>query len=282
MSDTVFTMPGKLGDAIMQWPVAYQWAKAKGQTFTIWTDEKSVGKAKTLFESQSCCDGVEFKPGIENYNCGGQPWHFGLETKDFQGKTVYHLGYRQFPERQLTLESLEHAKLPMGIDKDRLSSEPSFDFPGAELLDLVVLHGQTICPHNRQTPGFWKFISSIAGELEDEFDEVVFVGNESDREVGTRTYPEWSSFDDGGEFLNLAKFMNQSRLVIGCGSSCVALAGALKIASVRVHDDIGGSSKTIWSNLGEAHVNESESDLRRSWPEFKAKWLSSSGAWIKA
>src|SRR3990172_6443827 len=209
MPDVVFTFAGKAGDAIMQWPVAYQWSKATGKKFTCWMDEKSCKMVAPLFESQPCVEKVEFKPGIENYNCGGQPFHFGLETKEFDGHTIYHLGLRAFPVRQLTLQCLEDVKLPIKIDAAKLASESSLVIDGKDQTvrsftptqNRVILHGQPICPHNRQVPQFWKFISGIADWIEGEFDEILFVGYERDREAGYAAYPKWKTFDDGGNFL---------------------------------------------------------------------------------
>jgi hypothetical protein len=278
MSETVFTFPGKAGDAILQWPIAYQWAKATGKKFTCWMDENSCKIVAPLFEAQPCVEKVEFKPGIENYKCGGQPWHFDLPTKDFVGRTIYHLGLRQMPVRQLTLQSLEDSKLTSKIDADALASEPSLVLDGVEPKNRVVLHGQAIFVHNKQTPQFWKFLSGIYGYLKENFDEIVFVGSGRDREVALRTYPEASSFDDQGSFLSLARLAAGSRLMVGVGSAPITLAGALKIPGIRVHDDIEENPKVIWSNLGDNQLNAKEIELRTEWPLFRKKWLEQSSA----
>lgn len=278
MSETVFTFPGKAGDAIMQWPVAYQWAKATGKKITCWMDERSCKMVAPLFEAQPCVYKVEFKAGVENYNCGGQPWHFDLPTSDLVGKTVYHLGLRQFPVRQLTLQSLEDSKLLFKVDRDAIASEPSLILDGVETKNRVVLHGQPICVHNKQTPQFWKFLSSIYDYLKANFDEIMFVGSDRDRDIALRTYPEASSLDDHGSFLELARLVAGSRLMIGCGSGPITLAGALKIPGIRVHDQIETHPKVIWSNLGDNQLNETEIELRSSWTGFRKKWLEASSA----
>lgn len=260
----------------MQWPVAYQWAKQTQKGFTIWTDERSCKLVAPLFEAQPCVDKVEFKQGIEGYGCGGQPWHFGLGTKDLEGHTVYHLGLRSFPARQLTLQCLEDANLPISIDKATLSLEPSLSVGTVEPKNRVVLHGQPICTHNRQTPQFWKFLYSIYPYLRGNFDEIVFVGDTADREIASRTYPDASTYDDQGNFLTLARLIAGSRLLIGGGSSVVTLGGALKIPTIRVHDQIGSHPKIIWSNLGDNQLNNTEMELRSLWPEFKTRWLEKS------
>jgi hypothetical protein len=275
MSETIFSFAGKLGDAIMQWPVAYHWAKQHGQKFTCWLDEKSCKMVAPLFAAQPCVEKVEFKPGIINYGCGGQPWHFDLDASELAGRNVYHLGFRSFPERQLTLETLARSNVPVEVDVATLANTNPFEVPAAgEKVNRLILHGQGVCPHTRATPNFWKFIAAIRGELS-MFDEVVFIGSPQDREVGSIAYPGWGAFDDGGDFLKLAEFMLASRAVIGCGSSSVALAGALKVPCIRVHDPIGEFPRRIWDNLGENQLNDTEIGLRSSWPEWRDKWLTS-------
>lgn len=273
MSETIFTFPGKAGDAVMQWPIAYHWAKQTGKQFTCWMDEGSTKMVAPLFAAQPCVEKVEFKEGIESYNCGGQPWHFNFPTSEFEGREMFHLGLRGFPQRQLTLECLENSKVPVQVDPQVLAETPSLEVDGVVPANRLVLHGQPIYTHTRVTPSFWKFLSIHREELAAMFDEVVFVGSERDREIGVRTYPEWTQFDDGGDFLELARLMAGSRAVIGCGSSPVALAGALKIPAIRVHDNIEGMPKVIWSNLGDNQMNETEVGLRTSYPAWRDKWL---------
>jgi hypothetical protein len=53
----------------------------------------------------------------------------------------------------------------------------------------------------------------------------------------------------------------------------VALAGALKIPAIRVHDNIEGMPKVIWSNLGDNQMNETEVLLRTNYAPWAEKWL---------
>jgi len=271
MSEVVFTMPGKIGDALHQWPVAYHWAKQTGKKFTLWLDRGCLVPLVKLFEAQPCVEKIELKGGVEHYNCGGQPFHFDLDTKEFVGKTVYHLGLRSFPQRQLTLHCLNDSGVPVTVDIDTLTDEPSLIVEPQQKKNRVVLHGQAVYSHTRATPGFWKFLYAIKQDLEERFEEIVFVGSERDREVATRVYPEWKTFDDQGNFKLLADFIAASELVIGVGSSVVVLPSLLKVPSVRVHDPIGDNPKNLWENLQRDHLNETEIELRRSWPEWRDK-----------
>jgi diadenosine tetraphosphatase ApaH/serine/threonine PP2A family protein phosphatase len=249
MSETIFTFSGKAGDAIMQWPIAYWWSKQHGEKFTAWLDEKSCKLVAPLFAAQPCVEKVEFKEGVKSYQCGGQPWHFDLPAAEMSGRNVYHLGFRSFPERQLTLETQARCNVPMEVDIATLANTSSFEVPAlGEEVNRLVLHGQGVCPHSRTTPGFWKFLASIRKEIAERVNEVVFVGSPADLEVARLAYPDWALFDDGGDFLKLAELMVNSRAVIGCGSSPAALAGALKVPCIRVHDPIGDSPRRLWNS----------------------------------
>lgn len=271
---TVMTMPGKCGDAVMQWPVAFHYHRQTGDRVTLWMDEKTCKSLVPLFEAQPGVEEVKLISGIENYSCGGQPFHFDLPTSAFAGNSVYHLGLRAFPVRQLSLQSLQDSKVPVTVSPEDFANTPSLVVGEVEKKNRLVVHGQSVCPHNGQTPTMWRFLSSIAPELESMFDDIVFVGSEADREVGLSVYPHWSQYDDGGDFLKLARLIAGSRFMIGVGSSPVTVAGALKVPSIRVHDRIGNDApKVIWSNLGGNQLNATYIELRNLWPGFRDAWL---------
>jgi len=241
-------------------------------------DERSTRIVAPLFAAQPCVEKVEFKPGIEGYQCGGQPFHFDLAPGDYEGRTVHHLGFRNFPQRQLTIETLENCGLGLNVDQETLAEVPSIEAPGeapgfSSEDRICLLHGQAVYSNTKGTPKFWMFLSDIAPELEERFNRIVFVGSERDREVGARIYPAWETFDDHGSFLELARLMKFAKLVVGCGSSVVSLAGVLKINSVRVHDEIGSHPKVLWSNLQKNHLNLTEPELRTQWKSWRNHWL---------
>jgi len=254
----------------MQYPVAYQWAKATGKKFEMWLDEKMLKPLVPLFEAQECCEAVKLLPGIQHYGCGGQPWHFDLKTEDHLGYEIYHLGFRQFPQRQITYQCA--LDVPLNIDAAKLSEQSIFVEPFANDGRKCVLHGNFGAPGGG-TPRFWRFLYDIREELERMFTDIAFVGPPEETARALEIYPKWRAFDDRGSFLDLAKFMAGASLVVGCGSSGVALAGALKVPCIRVHDPIGEAPKVIWSNLGENQLNDTEIGLRKSWPEFRDRWL---------
>lgn len=270
---TVMTMSGKLGDSLMQWPVVFHWFKTTGGTCELWLDEKTCAPLVPLYESQPGVSAVKLIGGIQNWSCGGQPFHFELPASAYDGHTIYHLGLRSFPIRQLSLQCLQDSKVPVQVDTEAFAETPTLAVQSATPVNRLVLHGQGICGHTRSTPQFWKFLAGVREELESLFDEIVFVGSEDDREVALATYPMWTAFDDGGNFLKLAEYVAGSRAMIGCGSSPIVIAGCLKVPAIRVHDDIGGAPRVIWNNLGANQINETEIGLRIEWPKFRDRWL---------
>jgi ADP-heptose:LPS heptosyltransferase len=267
---TIFTFPGKIGDALLQWPVAYQYAKQKGQKITCWLDAGTLKPIERLLASQDVVECVELKPGIQNYTCGGQPWDFGLKTEDFLGHSIYHLGFHAFPERQITLQSVLSSGVQ--IDLEPLGQEPSIIVPpldNAPAMRYVVVHG-TFQSHMTGVPRFWSFFRDVHKDLEEHFDKIIFSGTPEERQRARELYPDvrYGDFDDGGDFLELARLMAGASLVLGSGSSGVVLGGCLKIPTVRVHDPLGDAPKVIWSNLGPKQWNEPEISLRRLWPNI--------------
>jgi hypothetical protein len=262
----VFTMPGKLGDALLQWPVAFHYCRQQESKCTLWLDEKTLKPLVPLFEAQPCVEKVELKSGIENYSMGGQPWNFNMKTEDHLDHEVYHLGFRAFPSRQISLETLNN--VPLHIDSRDVATEDSLQVSPQETHDRVVLHG-TFASHTSGVPGFWRFLYDIKNELP----EMVFVGTKPERARALELYPDAKEFNDEGNFLKLAEFVKGSRMVIGSGSSVCALASVLHVPCVRVHDPIGEAPRVIWSGLGDNQLNESERDLRKLWPEFRDKYL---------
>lgn len=263
----IVSFPGKIGDTLLQWPVAYQLAQQRGAKLTLWLDAGTLKPLDRLLASQACVECVEFKPGIQNYSCGGQPWDFGLKTEDVVGHEVYHLGFRGFPQRQITLQTALDSGLQ--LDTDRLASEPSLTVPPLENQPgrYVVLHG-TYQSHMTGCPRFWYALRNMRKDLEANFDRIIWTGTADERARSLELYPDWDEFDDGGDFHELARLMAGASLVVGAGSSGVALAGALKVPCVRVHDPIGDAARVIWSNLGDNQWNETEADLRVRWPDI--------------
>lgn len=272
---TIFTMPGKMGDALHQWPVVYHYAQqTNDQSIEVWLDETTCEPLVPLFEAQPFIKAVKLVGGVENYNCGGQPFHMNLPTSAFEGNTIYHLGMRAFPVRQISLQCLQESKVPITVSPEVFAETPSLTVEEASPANRLVVHGQSVCPHNRATPTMWRFLASIQQDIHELFEEVVFVGSPADREVGLTTHPHWTAYDDGGDFLKLARLIAGSRAMIGVGSAPVVVAGLLKVPAIRVHDRIGNDApRVIWDNLGSNQLNRTHVELRTEWPKFRDRWL---------
>lgn len=264
-----FTMPGKAGDALHQYVAAFWYHQQSGKTFDLWLDEHTCKPLVNLFAAQPCVDDVLLKPGIENWSMGGQPWDWALSLDDHAEREFQHLGFRRFPTRQITLEVLD--QVPLHIERGA-SSNCLAVTPLPTTKRRAVLHG-TFTSHASGVPGFWRFLSSIRAELEQRFDEIVFVGTAAERSRALEIYPDWLAFNDDGDFLKLAEYMAGAKLVIGAGSSNVVLASLLGIPCVRVHDPIGDYPKVIWSGLGENQINDTERELRSTWPVFRDEFV---------
>jgi hypothetical protein len=267
---SAFYFPGKAGDAILQWPVAYHWAKQNAQKIEVWLDRKSCQCLENLFRAQSIVADVRLFDHTKNYSCGGQPWQGDFTTADHIEHTIIPMGLHAFPQRQITMETLQN--VPLHVDSKNFATEPVFERSGEAPLSRCVLHG-TFQTHMGAVPGFWRFLNRITPELEERFDEIAFVGSPDERERAHELYPKFQVFDDGNDFRRLAEFIDRAQLVIGAGSSVVALAGALKVPAIRVHDAIGEAPKVLWSNLGDNQMNEMEPDLRKLFTPFLEKWV---------
>ena len=257
----IFSMPGKIGDALHQFPVVHAYCKQNDVRATLWLDENTLKPLVNLFACQPCVEAVELKGGITSYHMGGQPWNFDLKTSEHAGHEIHHLGMRAFPTRQITLETCD--QVPLNIDIPKTSA--CMVIPGdavASDVPRLLLHG-TFTTHASGVPGFWRFLADRQKEFSSIYgSEIYFTGTPGERRRARELYPDWRDFDDGGDFLNLARFMATASLVVGAGSSNVVLAGVLGIPSVRVHDPIGQHPRVIWSNLGPDQINETEADMR--------------------
>ena len=263
---TIFTFPGKIGDALLEWPIAAAWHKQTGKPYSVWMDKKTCKPLVNLIVSQPGVEEVKLIDGIENYGCGGQPYHFNMGTEDYGDNTVYHLGMHALPERQITLQTALSSKVP--LDTDGIKWNPSLTVKAGKAQDRVVIHGQALCPHTNSVPSVWRFVNRIRETLESTFAQIYLVGTKDDLEAGRQVLPDANTFDDEGDMLPTADLISNSRMVIGAGSSIAALAGALGVPCVRVHDNIGTLPKSIWSNLGANQLNATEIELRSEFPEW--------------
>lgn len=271
MSNVAY-FPGKMGDALLQWPVLAEHISRTGKKFEVWLDEKTCTPLKPLFEVQEGIIGTRLVNRSKDYSRGGQPWDGAFSTEDHISHAITSMGMREIPQRQITLQTAMW--VPFQTDMDALRDNVWIWTGPVQPANRLVLHGTFRGSHGGGAPGFWRFLAGISEGLMDTFEEITFVGTGPERQRALEIYPDWKDFADDGNFLTLAKHIAASRCVISCGSCVAALAGLLKVPCVRVHDPIGDMPKVLWSNLGDNQANETENDLRKGlWGEFRNRWL---------
>lgn len=272
MKPKAFYLPGKLGDACLEWPVADQHLRDRVEQAEVWLDP-TCKALLPLFEHQPTVSAVKVVKPAQSYGAGGQPWHGDFTTEEHERYEIMSLGFRRMPERQITLQIA--GEVPFKTDVRRLATEPGFVVPSQIKMNRLVVHGTFLFPHGSGCPTFWKVFHDVRHDLEDTFDEIIFTGTAEERARALELYPAgpespYGDFDDDGDFFKLACLMGASRMVMGSGSSGCALSSALKVPTLRVHDPIGEFSKSIWAGLGENQWNETFIGVRKVWPQILA------------
>jgi hypothetical protein len=106
MSDTLFTLPGMVGDNIGKIPICYQYAKQYNTKVDICLDPPSLG-VLNLLKREPWVEKAFISEGVTDYGQGGQPIDFGRDQEFRQlYKNVYHLGYRSYPMSNMTICSV--------------------------------------------------------------------------------------------------------------------------------------------------------------------------------
>lgn len=247
------TFPGKMGDAILQFPVPFHHWRNTGERFTAIFD-KSLRPLETLFRAQPCVEAVEYLDGVQTYVMGGQPWDFGKD-KELRERfdKVYHMGFRTFPHCEISLFCMRY--MPVAVSWDDLVHTQAFNIQNKDPKNRLVIHS-TMIDHRGRTPKLWSVLQHSQDVIAEEFDEVVFVGSKAERDYACDVYPQWGQYDDNNDFLTLAQYVKDSRVVLGGGSCVVALAGGVHTPSIRIHDHVIGTEIVVcWTNVAPYTVN---------------------------
>lgn len=247
------TFPGKIGDAILQFPCVYHFHRVHGEKVTAIFDP-SLRPLETLFRAQPSIEGIEYMDGVTSYVCGGQPYDFGKDAElRARFEYVFHMGFRSFPHLEITAYALRQIPVPVSW-VDLVEMQP-FAVAEKDPRNRLVIHG-TLLTHQGRTPYMWTVLHHAREFIKGEFDEVVFVGSQKERDYAKSLYPEWDTFDDQNDFLTLAQYLKDSRLVLGGGSCVVALAGGVHTPSVRIHDHVVGTEIVVpWTNVAPRQMN---------------------------
>lgn len=260
MSKVVFTFPGKLGDFFHQWPIAYHYGKMFGD-FHVGLDQRLLKPIAGLVARQPHVEHVWLLPGIEHYQIGGQPFDFGMPYQEYKHwDKVYHLGFRDAPEKPITLQCREYVdfKIPTKALKRECTlvgeREP-------RPRNLLLLHGRRYDMYG-EFPNFWHALWESWDLLKAEFDEIEWIGLPEEKRISDKF--GGTDFDDGGDWVKLVDEMRDARLVMGVGGAMVALAGALKVPSIRIHDPVLGFREEVFANFGERQWNlGTDADYRK-------------------
>lgn len=259
VNQVVATCPGKIGDFFHQWPIAYHWSKKHNRKIHIGVDERMLRPLVPLIKHQPCVEDVWLLPGIEHYQIGGQPFDFGLSYQAYkQWEKIIHLGYREVPEKPLTLAVREWSgvEIPTKALKSECTLVGTRD---PRPRNLLLLHGRRHDMYG-EFPCFWKALWEVVDFLQEEFEEIKWVGTPSETRIAHK-FPFTEVFEDRGDWIKLVDEMKDARMVMGVGGAMVALAGALKTPSIRIHDPVPGFRPEIFANFGERQWNlDTEAD----------------------
>ena len=235
---TLFTFPGKIGDCFNQWPIAYQWSKERHQQIDVGISDYLV-PVKTLLESQKCVDRVLVVGRMVDYFDTNYVRYLDLQPGGDYA-SVYNFGFRRFPRRQVTLDQRQHVP-DLELSDERLAEEPSiFVEPKGVPSNACVVHSNSI---------EWsvKVLAPLLSLLRERFEVLYWVSPDQPLPEG------FEKFEDGGNFLELARLIARCRMTLGPTSAVVPLAGAMKIPCINVN--FGDRSLPVFHNLGPNQLN---------------------------
>jgi ADP-heptose:LPS heptosyltransferase len=235
MSDTLFTMPGKLGDNIFRIPVAYQYAKQFNTKVDICLDHGSAVLSSLLL-AQPWVDKVFSVDGIVEYGWGGQPWNFGdhnhMEFRKMY-KNVYHLGYKRgIPLDNTTLTTAAYEQSGCPINPEALLSECCLTYSPKKIKNLCIHIDASELPRKAESKG--TILPEFKRTIEP-YENVYFIGPCKDRSYYDEFMidPKVKFFDDGGD-LNKVVELFETSVLCGTYSSMWALGSLVKMPQVVV------------------------------------------------
>jgi hypothetical protein len=242
-SNVLFTFPGKMGDCLHQWPVARAWAAEHDQQISVGID-RSVRPIADLLRSQACVKEVIELEGVSGYDVGGQPFDFGWGTEPRGWDEVFHLGFREFPEKGLLRATYD--LLPLRTSFDEIANVPSVEPFWSGVSDessrTCVLHG------TKTRPRYYASLIRATPILSRAFSRIFWAGSPSD-------WPFRSAWNGPPpEMGRVIQEMKTCALVFGCSSSIVSLANAMKAPCLRVGEPTL-LPDSVWRNTGPRQWN---------------------------
>ncbi len=237
MGDTLFTLPGRLGDDVLRLSIAYQYSKQSGQPVDIALNDHWDNGLIPVLQREAWVNKVFTQPGIVSDGCGGQPWDFGVDWSSFDYEHVYHLGYRSFPFGNCLMTSaLDQSGLE--IDRTNLYTEPCLDYPvSPDITNLAIHVDASHGAHRREE--IRDSIMQVWGTILPWFRKVYIICRSE------AFYPELYDcfftsdnvylYEDGGDLSNVCSVLARSVLV-GTDSAIWTLTRCLKSRVVCLLD----------------------------------------------
>ncbi len=244
----LFTVPGRLGDALFRLPIAYQYALEHKITVDICLDHTLVCMIP-LLQKQTWVRTVFYEAGIYRWDNGGQPYDFGGHPDFKLWPQVYHLGYRNPPNGNLTMSSYRQSEVPLSPEREaRLLVSSCIHCPA----DLPIRPPRDLCVHvsagidhsspntARRNKDALATIMPVIDKLAFHFDKVLLVGRgdtDETRYLMGLGHPKIRRFDDGGDLWVMTKQLCKS-ILIGTYSSMWALATIANLPQVVIMDQL--------------------------------------------
>jgi len=235
-SRVLFTFPGKIGDALHQWPIARQWAEENDTQIEVGLSAKIQPLAGLLLK-QPYVSRLHLLPGITSDDVGGQPWDFGWKADKKEWDEVFHLGFRDFPREGLMRHVYERAGVPLKASFEDVWSQPSIEpFWVGPVGNLpCVLHG------NKARPSYYKALVKCLPVISKTFDPLCWAGSADE-------WPLGADFKGNGLPLEtVAEHIAHCALVFAASSSIAALAGAQGAPCLRIGEP-HLIPQAIWDN----------------------------------
>jgi hypothetical protein len=259
-----------MGDALMQWPLAYAYWKETGNQFDVLLD-MSINKLAPIFQEQPCVGKLMVEARCLNWSLGGQPWNMGVKPNDISRYAhVYHMGFRELPTYPITMFCKQY--IPVEADEIALSKQQSLALGEKKVENYCVVHATSRTHMPKCMPMVWPVYLANERYLSSRFDNIYFIGNDDDKVLYETMGPrhgEW--FDDMGELRRSAELVQNAAFVLSAGSMFSPMAACFRTPCLRVHDTIAVPAEPkTWCCVGEDQMNWVVNDLLQMTviPEF--------------
>lgn len=268
----LITLPGKIGDALLQWPCVYHWNRETGRRCVLGMPPE-LRVLDPLFRVQPAVEEIVFLEGIQHFGLGGQPYDFGLRgDQTARWGAVYHLGFRAFPDRPVPVVTRKY--LDFKASDEALCHEPSLRAPeprkdlGSNFAVLHALYNSALL----------RTVRDLREDLEACFDRIYLVGLPKEQAFFQRGLQgldgtlsdTWVAYPDTPSYLEVANLLAAARVTLDATSSIACLANALKVPCLVAHHQrhIG----TAFHNTGPGQVNldyrSAPAEVRRALQRF--------------